>query len=156
MTAGRLWDRKPGLAAATGEPVTSPSPPKPASSGSKPPPAGGPQLVLGDRRIPVVLPSRRDPRLKLSAVIIALQVLGQTVLDFKVSIAQILVTIGVCAVIDTAVTLKQQGILAWPASALLTGNSIAFIRAPRAQSMATGGASTGSSSSCSLRSSRCS
>jgi hypothetical protein len=75
----------------------------------------------------VVLPSRRDPRLKLSAVIIALHVLGQTVLDFKVSIAQILVTIGVCAAIDTAVTFHRQGILAWPASALLTGNSIAFI-----------------------------
>jgi len=75
----------------------------------------------------VILPSRSDPRLKLSAVIVALQVLGQTVLDFKVSIAQILVTIGVCAVVDTAVTFQRQGILAWPASALLTGNSIAFI-----------------------------
>jgi Na+-translocating ferredoxin:NAD+ oxidoreductase RnfD subunit len=49
------------------------------------------------------------------------------VLGFKVSIAQILVTIGVCAVVDAAVTLKRQGVLAWPASALLTGNSIAFI-----------------------------
>ncbi|MCP9490522.1 MAG: hypothetical protein MSC31_11690 [Solirubrobacteraceae bacterium MAG38_C4-C5] len=83
--------------------------------------------MLGRRSIPVVLPSRRDPRLKLSVVIIALQVLGQTVLDFKVSIAQILITIGVCALIDTSLTLKRQGVLAWPASALLTGNSIAFI-----------------------------
>ena len=97
-----------------------------------PPPAApaigsGPQLRLGGRTIPVVLPNRRDPRLKLSAVIVALQVLGQTVLEFKLSIAQILVTIGVCAIVDAAVTLKRQGILAWPASALLTGNSIAFI-----------------------------
>ncbi len=75
----------------------------------------------------MILPSRRDPRLKLSVVIIALQVLGQTVLDFKVSIAQILISIGVCALIDTSITLKRQGVLAWPASALLTGNSIAFI-----------------------------
>jgi Na+-translocating ferredoxin:NAD+ oxidoreductase RnfD subunit len=84
-------------------------------------------LALGKRRIPVILPSRSDPRLKLSVVIIALQVLGQTVLDFKVSIAQILITIGVCALIDTSITLKRRDVLAWPASALLTGNSIAFI-----------------------------
>ncbi len=86
-----------------------------------------PQLVLGRRRIPVILPKLGDPRLKLSAVIVMLQVLGQTVLDFKLSIAQILVTIGFCAVVDTSVTLWRQGVLAWPASALLTGNSIAFI-----------------------------
>ncbi len=125
--AGRQWSRGRRVAAATAEPVTSPPVPRPAPSDSRPAPPGGPQLVLGKHRVPVVLPSRRDPRLKLSAVIIMLQVLGQTVLDFKVSIAQILVTIGVCALVDTAVTLKRQGILAWPASALLTGNSIAFI-----------------------------
>ena len=86
-----------------------------------------PQLAIGDRRIPVILPKLGDPRLKLSAVIVTLQVLGQTVLDFKLSIAQILVTIGFCAVVDTSVTLWRQGVLAWPASALLTGNSLAFI-----------------------------
>lgn len=86
-----------------------------------------PRLVIWGREIPVVLPSRRDPRLKLSAVIITLQVLGQTVLDFKVSIAQILVTVGVSAVVDMAVTLRRERILAWPASAILTGNSVAFI-----------------------------
>lgn len=88
---------------------------------------GAPQLVFGKRRIPVILPKLGDPRLKLSAVIVTLQVLGQTVLDFKLSIAQILVTIGFCALVDTSVTLWRQGVLAWPASALLTGNSIAFI-----------------------------
>jgi hypothetical protein len=74
-----------------------------------------------------VLPSWRDPRLKLSVVIISLQVLGQTLLGFKVSIAQILVTVGACAVVDMAVTLYRQRMLVWPASALLTGNSVAFI-----------------------------
>lgn len=91
------------------------------------PGALGPHLVIGSRRIPVILPRLGDPRLKLSAVIVTLQVLGQTVLDFKLSIAQILVTIGFCAVVDTAMTLWRQGVLAWPASALLTGNSTAFI-----------------------------
>ncbi len=120
------WNRSAGLAAATAEPVTAPLPREPIPSGSEPA-SGGPHIKLGRRRIPVVLPSRSDPRLKLSAVIVTLQVLGQTVLGFKVSVAQILVTIGVCALIDMTVTLKQQGVLAWPASALLTGNSIAFI-----------------------------
>ena len=127
MSDGPRWNRTPHVAPATAGPVTAPSPPPLPSGGAKAARADGPHLVLGKRRIPVVLPSRRDPRLKLSIVIIALQVLGQTVLDFKVSIAQILITIGVCALIDTSLTLKRQGVLAWPASALLTGNSIAFI-----------------------------
>ena len=121
-------DRGPSVAAATTQPGTALPPfPTPAPGTSPPAAASGPRLVLGGRTIPVVLPNRRDPRLKLSAIIVTLQVLGQTVLDFKVSIAQILITIGTCALVDMAVTLKRQGILAWPASALLTGNSIAFI-----------------------------
>jgi len=63
----------------------------------------------------------------LSAVILALQVLGQTVLRFKVSIAQILITMLVCAVIEIVVTLKRDMVLAWPASAVQTGASVAFI-----------------------------
>lgn len=119
------WNGDPSVLAATTQPGTAapPIPPPPAA----PPAPVGPRLVLGDRTIPVVLPNRHDPRLKLSAIIVTLQVLGQTVLDFKVSIAQILITIATCALVDMAVTLKRQGILAWPASALLTGNSIAFI-----------------------------
>ena len=89
--------------------------------------ATGPHLIIGERRIPLVLPRLKDPRLKLSAVIVTLQILGQTVLEFKLSIAQILVTIGFCALVDTTVTLWRQGVVAWPASALLTGNSTAFI-----------------------------
>jgi len=119
------WKRRPSVVAATTEPRTAP-PLRPARRGASSRPAG-PRIVLGTRTIPVVLPNRRDPRLKLSAVIITLQVLGQTVLGFKVSIAQILITIGTCAIIDGAVTLRRQRVLAWPASALLTGNSIAFI-----------------------------
>jgi hypothetical protein len=72
-------------------------------------------------------PSVHDPRLRLSVVIVTLQVLGQTVLGFKVSIAQILVTIALCGLIDAAVALGRDRVLAMPASGLLTGNSIAFI-----------------------------
>lgn len=60
-------------------------------------------------------------------VITTLQVLGQTVLGFKVSIAQILVTIVLCGLIDAAVALRRHRVLALPASGMLTGNSIAFI-----------------------------
>jgi len=84
-------------------------------------------VTIGGREIPVVLPNRRDPRLRLSAVIFTLQVLGQTVLGFKLSIAQILVTIGVCAVTEVVLTYRNQRMLVWPASGILTGNSIAFI-----------------------------
>lgn len=86
-----------------------------------------PRLELGRRSIPVVLPRRGDPRLKLAAIIITLQVLGQTVLDFRVSIAQILVSILLCASIEVAVTYRRSGMLVWPGSAMLTGNSVAFI-----------------------------
>ena len=77
--------------------------------------------------VPVVLPKWNDPRLKLTVVIVSLQVLGQTILGFKVSIAQILLTIVACAVAEVVITYFRQGALVWPASALLTGNSVAFI-----------------------------
>lgn len=75
----------------------------------------------------VVLPSRSDPRLRLGAIILSLQVLGQVGLGFKVSIAQIVVTIAVCGLVEMAITYWQRRELVWPASALLTGNSVAFI-----------------------------
>jgi hypothetical protein len=82
---------------------------------------------VGTREIPLVLPSRSDPRLRLALVITGLQVLGQTVLRFKLSIAQILVSIAVCALVEVGITYWRQGAIVWPASAVLTGNSTAFI-----------------------------
>lgn len=86
-----------------------------------------PTLRLGDHHLPVVLPTVGDPRLRLAAVIISLQVLGQVGLGFKVSIAQILLSIGVCAAVEMFMSYRQQHALVWPASAMLTGNSVAFI-----------------------------
>ena len=85
--------------------------------------------VLATRRLryPVVLPSIRDPRLHLAAVIVSLQVLGQVAFDFRLSIAQILISIGTCAVLEIAIVARRQHMLVWPASALLTGNGVAFI-----------------------------
>jgi hypothetical protein len=78
-------------------------------------------------RYPVVLPSVRDPRLHLAVVIVSLQVLGQVAFDFRLSIAQILISIGTCALLEVAIIARRQRMIVWPASALLTGNGVAFI-----------------------------
>ena len=59
--------------------------------------AGRPVLPIRGTQYPVLLPTLRDPRLHLAAVIISLQVLGQTAFDFRLSIAQILVALLTCA-----------------------------------------------------------
>jgi hypothetical protein len=83
---------------------------------------------------PVVLPKLRDPRLHLAATITSLQVLGQVAFHFRLSIAQILVSLGTCAVLEVAITARKQRVLMWPASALLTGNGVAFVlRVPGTQ-----------------------
>ena len=92
-----------------------------------PTPAKSHHLTVHGQEIPVILPNRRDPRLKLSAVVITIHVLGQTVLDFKVSIAQILISMAVCGLIEGMTTFRNTRTLAWPASGLLTGSSIALI-----------------------------
>ncbi len=90
-------------------------------------PAGRPTLQIRGTPYPVLLPTLRDPRLHLAAVIISLQVLGQVAFDFDLSIAQILISIGTCAVLEVAIAFRRQHVLMWPASALLTGNGVAFV-----------------------------
>ena len=79
-----------------------------------------PSVRIGRRRYPLLLPTLRDPRLHLAAVIVSLQVLGQAVLGFELSIAQIVVSILTCAVLEVALTFWRRRVLMWPASALLT------------------------------------
>jgi hypothetical protein len=86
-----------------------------------------PAVRLGDRSYPVVLPGLRDPRLHVALVIGTLQVLGQTVLGFELSVAQILVCLGMCAAVEVGVAMWRDRVLLWPASALLTGNSVALL-----------------------------
>ena len=90
-------------------------------------PAGRPTLQIRGTPYPVLLPTLRDPRLHLAAVIISLQVLGQVAFDFDLSIAQILIAIGTCAVLEVGIAFRRQHVLMWPASALLTGNGVAFV-----------------------------
>ena len=79
------------------------------------------------REYPVILPSLRDPRLHVAAVLLTLQVLGQTVLGFRLSIAQILACLMAGALIEFVVVFFKDHAIIWPASGLLTGNSTAFI-----------------------------
>ena len=87
----------------------------------------GPTIALLGRTYPVLLPRRGDPRLMVAAVIISVQVLGQTALGFNLSIAQILITLGVAGGLDLVLTAWEHGVIGWPASALLTGNGVALI-----------------------------
>jgi hypothetical protein len=84
-------------------------------------------VAIRGTRYPLVLPSVRDPRLHLAAVIASLQVLGQVAFNFRLSIAQILISIGTCALLEIAIVFRRQRIFVWPASALLTGNGVAFV-----------------------------
>jgi hypothetical protein len=89
--------------------------------------AGRPTLSIRGTPYPVLLPTFRDPRLHLAGVIVSLQVLGQVAFSFRLSIAQILVSLGTCAVLEFAIAFRRQRVIMWPASALLTGNGVAFV-----------------------------
>jgi ASPIC and UnbV/FG-GAP-like repeat len=88
---------------------------------------GGRALTIRGTPYPVLLPTLRDPRLHLAAVIVSLQILGQAAFDFRLSIAQILISLATCAVLESAIAFVRQRVIMWPASALLTGNGVAFI-----------------------------
>src|SRR5438876_40296 len=63
----------------------------------------------------------------VAAVLVTLQVLGQTVLGFRLSVAQILICLATGALIEFVVVFFKDSAIMWPASGLLTGNSAAFI-----------------------------
>jgi Na+-translocating ferredoxin:NAD+ oxidoreductase RnfD subunit len=84
-------------------------------------------LTLRGDTYPLVLPTLRDPRLHVAAVIITIHVLGQVTLGFRVSIPQILAAILTCAVMEVAITFRTARAFVWPASAMLTGSGVALI-----------------------------
>ena len=84
-------------------------------------------LRVGGVDYPVRLPSARDPRLHLAATITSIQVMGQVFLGWELSIAQILVCLGTCALIEVPMVLWERKEIVWPASALLTGNGVALV-----------------------------
>jgi Na+-transporting NADH:ubiquinone oxidoreductase subunit NqrB len=90
-------------------------------------PAPGRTLSIGGQTYPVLLPKLSDPRLHLAATITSLQVIGQIGFHFQLSIAQILVSLLTCAILEIGIAIRQQHVLMWPASAMLTGNGVAFV-----------------------------
>src|SRR6059058_3079104 len=90
-------------------------------------PGGPPTLTIRGRTYPVVLPKLSDPRLHLAATITSLQVIGQLGFHFRLSIAQILISLATCAVLEIGIAAWRQQVLMWPASAMLTGNGVAFV-----------------------------
>ena len=85
------------------------------------------EVVIRGQTYPVQLPKLRDPRLQLAATIVSLQVIGQVGFHFQVSIAQILLAVGTSALLEIGIAFRQSKVLMWPASAMLTGNGVAFI-----------------------------
>ncbi len=75
----------------------------------------------------VRLPRPTDPRLHVAACLLTVQFLGQVALGFELSVAQILVSLGTAGLIEGMVTARRERAIAWPASALLTGNGVALI-----------------------------
>jgi len=84
-------------------------------------------VTIRGREYPVLGPSLRDPRLHVAATLLTLQVLGQTVLNFRLSVAQILICLATGALIEFGYAFFKDKTIMWPASGLLTGNSTAFI-----------------------------
>jgi hypothetical protein len=60
-------------------------------------------------------------------VIVTIHVLGQVALDFRVSVPQILAAIIACAVVEVVAQFATRRVIAWPASAMLTGSGVALI-----------------------------
>src|SRR6266576_1567358 len=98
----------------------------PGETPRRPPPTRRTIRIRG-REYPVFLPSLRDPRLHVAAVLLTLQVLGQTVLDFRLSVAPVSINLATGALIEFGVGFFKDKVILWPASGLLTGNSTAFI-----------------------------
>jgi len=100
------------------------APAAPAAPAARPAPR---TLSIRGTAYPLILPSIRDPRLHVAAVIITVHVLGQVGLGFWVSVPQILAAILTCAILEIAITFQQSRTFVWPASAMLTGSGVALI-----------------------------
>ena len=84
-------------------------------------------MRVGGRDYPVVLPKLNDARLHTAGVVMTIHVLGQTALDFAVSVPQIAVAILTAAVIEVVLTAIRSQRIVWPTSAMLTGSGVALI-----------------------------
>lgn len=85
--------------------------------------------AVGHVRTPLTFrgPKLSDPRLHVASVLLTVQVLGQVAIKWNLSIAQVLVSLGTAAAVELAMTVPKTRVVAWPASALLTGNGVALV-----------------------------
>jgi hypothetical protein len=84
-------------------------------------------ITIGGRTVPVVGPNARDPRLHLALVIVSVIVIGTTLIGFRLSIPQIVITVSVCAAVEVTHRLLTTGVLAWPASGMQTATSTVLV-----------------------------
>src|SRR2546429_1474113 len=84
-------------------------------------------VSIRGREYPLLLPSIRDPRLHVAAVLLTLQLLVQTVLNFRLSIAHILICLATGALIEFGYGFFKDKVIMWPTSGLLTANRVAFL-----------------------------
>ena len=84
-------------------------------------------IVVARRVIPVIGPSVRDPRLHLAAIIVSVIAIGTSLLDFRLSIPQIVIPVVVCAGIEATHRLITTGALVWPASGMQTATSTVLV-----------------------------
>ncbi len=101
-----------------------------AGSSAPAPPVAAPGahwLRIGSRRVQVVGPSIRDPRIHLSLTILTIITIGTVWLGFQLSIPQIVVTIVACGVTEAAYLCRRTGRLVWPASAFQTATSTVLL-----------------------------
>ncbi len=87
----------------------------------------GGHLKAFGREYVLVGPSLRDSRLHVAATLLTVQVLGQTVIEWDLSITQILLCFLTCLVIEVCFVAWRDRIVAWPASAMLTANGVALL-----------------------------
>jgi hypothetical protein len=84
-------------------------------------------ITVSGRVIPVHGPRLRDPRLHLALVIVAVITIGVGLLEFRLSIPHILITVAVCAVVELAHRFVTTGALVWPASGMQTATSTVLV-----------------------------
>jgi Na+-translocating ferredoxin:NAD+ oxidoreductase RnfD subunit len=84
-------------------------------------------ITIRGTSYPVILPRLGDPRLHVAVVTLTVHLLGQVGLHFRLSVPQILAAILTAAVIEMAITFRQQRAFIWPASAMLTASGVALI-----------------------------
>jgi hypothetical protein len=96
------------------------------TAGGAPAPSGRTIRWRG-QSIPVIGPNRRDPRLHLALIIVAVLAIGTGLLDFRLSIPHIVVTVAVCGLTEAGYRLATTGVLMWPASAMQTATSTVLV-----------------------------